>query len=108
VSIGGIQSNHTRQVTGVACHPLGGLSFANWAREVAAQETEHDLFFDLENRNDRNVIGIDASATLDQTRSQASIPENGSFYPGQARLTLQRWNHETRPTPIRLRSREEG
>ncbi|HZB40087.1 MAG TPA: pyridoxal-phosphate dependent enzyme, partial [Ilumatobacter sp.] len=120
VSIGGIQSNHTRQVTGVACHlgfdvvtvqehwvdwpdmaydkvgnlqltrimggnvridpagfdigirdswkqaldsvieaggkpypipagasdhPLGGLGFANWAREVAAQEAEHELFF---------------------------------------------------------------
>jgi 1-aminocyclopropane-1-carboxylate deaminase len=121
VSIGGVQSNHTRQVTGVACHlgmaavtvqehwvewsdpnyegvgniqltrimdgdirmddagfdigvrdswkaalesveaaggkpyaipagasdhPLGGLGFANWAREVATQEAEHDVFFD--------------------------------------------------------------
>ncbi len=165
VSIGGIQSNHTRQVTGVACHlglkavtvqegwvdwpdmayakvgniqltrimggdirtdpagfdigirdswkraiesveaaggkpypipagasdhPLGGLGFANWAREVAAQETEHDVFFDhiivctvtgsthagmiagfaLEDRDDRRVIGIDASATLDKTIGQ--------------------------------------
>ena len=162
VSIGGVQSNHTRQVTGVACHlglkavtvqeqwvdssdpsyglvgniqltrimggdirlddagfdigvrdswkaalesveasggqpypipagasdhPLGGLGFANWAREVARQEAEHDVFFDhvlvctvtgsthagmvagfaLEGRDDRTVIGIDASKTLEQT-----------------------------------------
>ncbi len=171
VSIGGIQSNHTRQVTGVACklglkavtvqegwvdyndmcydrvgniqltrimggdpridpagfdigyrdswkraldsvteaggtpypipagasdHPLGGLGFANWAREVAAQEAELDVFFDtvivctvtgsthagmiagfaLENPEGaapkRQVIGIDASATLDQTIDQVT------------------------------------
>lgn len=167
VSIGGIQSNHTRQVTGVACklgmkavtvqegwvdyndmcydkvgniqltrimggdpridpagfdigirdswkqaldsvteaggkpypipagasdHPLGGLGFANWAREVAAQEAELNTFFDtiivctvtgsthagmiagfaLENRTDRKVIGIDASATLEQTIDQVT------------------------------------
>lgn len=166
VSIGGIQSNHTRQVTGVACrlglkavtvqenwvdwpdmnydkvgniqltrimggdvridpagfdigirdswkralesveaaggkpypipagasdHPLGGLGFANWAREVAAQEAEQGVFFDhiivctvtgstqagmiagfaLEGR-DRRVIGIDASATYDKTHEQVS------------------------------------
>jgi len=167
VSIGGIQSNHTRQVTGVACHlglkavtvqeswvdwpdmvydkvgniqltrimggdirldparfdigirdswkkalesveaaggkpypipagasdhPLGGLGFANWAREVADQEAEHDVFFDhiivctvtgsthagmiagfaLEDRPDRKVIGIDASATLEETVDQVT------------------------------------
>jgi 1-aminocyclopropane-1-carboxylate deaminase len=167
VSIGGVQSNHTRQVTGVACHlglravtvqerwvdapdpnyglvgniqltrimggdirlddagfdigvrdswkealesvtaaggrpypipagasdhPLGGLGFANWAREVAAQEGELGVFFDhvvvctvtgsthagmiagfaLERRDDRTVIGIDASKTLDQTRDQVT------------------------------------
>jgi 1-aminocyclopropane-1-carboxylate deaminase len=167
VSIGGVQSNHTRQVTGVACHlglkavtvqerwvdssdpsyglvgniqltrimggdirlddagfdigvrdswkaalesveasggkpypipagasdhPLGGLGFANWAREVAQQEAEHDIFFDhvlvcsvtgsthagmiagfaLEGRDDRKVIGIDASKTLEQTRDQVT------------------------------------
>jgi 1-aminocyclopropane-1-carboxylate deaminase len=165
VSIGGIQSNHTRQVTGVACHlglkvvtvqerwvewpdavydkvgniqltrimggdvridssgfdigirdswkralesveeaggtpyaipagasdhPLGGLGFANWAREVAMQEQELGLLFDtivvctvtgsthagmtagfaLENREDRRVVGIDASGTLDKTVDQ--------------------------------------
>ncbi len=167
VSIGGIQSNHTRQVTGVACylglkavtvqegwvdyndmaydkvgniqltrimggdvridpagfdigirdswqraldsvveaggkpyaipagasdHPLGGLGFANWAVEVQAQEAELDTFFDsiivctvtgsshagmiagfaLEDREDRKVIGIDASATLQQTIDQVT------------------------------------
>jgi 1-aminocyclopropane-1-carboxylate deaminase len=167
VSIGGIQSNHTRQVTGVACrlgmkavtvqegwvdyndvvydrvgniqlsrimggepridpagfdigfrdswqaaldsvaaaggtpyaipagasdHPLGGLGFANWAREVAVQEAELDVFFDtiivctvtgsthagmiagfaLEDRDDRRVIGIDASGTVEQTVDQVT------------------------------------
>jgi 1-aminocyclopropane-1-carboxylate deaminase len=167
VSIGGVQSNHTRQVTGVACHlglkavtvqehwvewpdpsydrvgniqltrimggdirmddagfdigvrdswkaaiesvvaaggrpyaipagasdhPLGGLGFANWAREVATQEVEHDVFFDhvvvctvtgsthagmvagfaLDGRDDRRVLGIDASKTLEQTVAQVT------------------------------------
>ena len=167
VSIGGVQSNHTRQVTGVACHlgmksvtvqeqwvdwsdpiyervgniqltrimggdirmddagfdigvrdswkaalesvdaaggkpyaipagasdhPLGGLGFASWAREVAAQEAELDVFFDhvvvctvtgsthagmiagfaLEGRDDRRVIGVDASKTLRQTIAQVT------------------------------------
>ena len=167
VSIGGVQSNHTRQVTGVACHlgmksvtvqeqwvdwsdpiyervgniqltrimggdirmddagfdigvrdswkaalesvdaaggkpyaipagasdhPLGGLGFASWAREVAAEEAELDVFFDhvvvctvtgsthagmiagfaLEGRDDRRVIGVDASKTLRQTIAQVT------------------------------------
>ncbi len=167
VSIGGIQSNHTRQVTGVACylglkavtvqegwvdyndmnydkvgniqltrimggdvrvdpagfdigvrdswkralesveadggkpypipagasdHPLGGLGFANWAVEVEQQEAELDTFFDsiivctvtgsshagmiagfaLSDRSGRRIIGIDASATLEQTIDQVS------------------------------------
>jgi 1-aminocyclopropane-1-carboxylate deaminase len=77
---------------GASDHPLGGLGFANWSREVAAQETEHDIFFDhvivctvtgsthagmiagfaLENRRDRHVIGIDASATIDKTAAQVT------------------------------------
>jgi len=77
---------------GASDHPLGGLGFANWAREVAAQEVELDLFFDtilvctvtgsthagmiagfaLESRDDRRVIGIDASATVEKTRAQLS------------------------------------
>ena len=77
---------------GASDHPLGGLGFANWAREVAAQEAEHDIFFDhiivctvtgsthagmvagfaLENRADRHVIGIDASATMAKTVEQVT------------------------------------
>jgi 1-aminocyclopropane-1-carboxylate deaminase len=167
VSIGGVQSNHTRQVTGVACHlglaavtvqehwvdstdpnydlvgniqltrimggdirmdeagfdigvrdswkralesveaaggtpypipagasdhPLGGLGFANWAREVAAQESELGVRFDhvvvctvtgsthagmiagfaLEGHGARRVIGIDASKTIAQTHEQVT------------------------------------
>jgi 1-aminocyclopropane-1-carboxylate deaminase len=77
---------------GASDHPLGGLGFANWAREVAGQELEHDIFFDhiivctvtgsthagmiagfaLEDRPDRHVIGIDASATLAKTTEQVT------------------------------------
>ncbi len=75
---------------GASDHPLGGLGFANWAAEVGKQEADHDIFFDhvivctvtgsthagmiagfaLEDRDDRKVIGIDASATLSQTIDQ--------------------------------------
>jgi 1-aminocyclopropane-1-carboxylate deaminase len=74
---------------GASDHPLGGLGFANWAREVAEQERDLGVFFDtiivctvtgstqagmvagfaLEGRG-RRVLGIDASATLDVTRAQ--------------------------------------
>src|SRR5688572_14939722 len=77
---------------GASDHPLGGLGFANWVREVAAQEKELGLFFDtvivctvtgsthagmiagtaLEGRGDRRVIGIDASGTLEKTVDQVS------------------------------------
>ncbi|MEI2731715.1 MAG: 1-aminocyclopropane-1-carboxylate deaminase [Dermatophilaceae bacterium] len=80
---------------GASEHPLGGLGFANWAFEVAAQERDLGLFFDtvivctvtgsthagmiagfaaleqLTGRR-RRVIGIDASATLEQTRDQVA------------------------------------
>jgi 1-aminocyclopropane-1-carboxylate deaminase len=77
---------------GASDHPLGGLGFANWAREVATQEAELDIFFDtilvctvtgsthagmiagfaIEDRDDRRVVGIDASATLDKTIDQVT------------------------------------
>ncbi|MFK7918783.1 MAG: 1-aminocyclopropane-1-carboxylate deaminase [Ilumatobacter sp.] len=77
---------------GASDHPLGGLGFANWAVELAEQEQAVDRFFDhvivctvtgsshagmiagfaLEDRDDRRVIGIDASATLDQTVEQVT------------------------------------
>jgi 1-aminocyclopropane-1-carboxylate deaminase len=74
---------------GASEHHLGGLGFANWAREVAAQETELGVFFDTivvctvtgsthagmiagfaGQDRPRRVIGIDASATLEKTRAQ--------------------------------------
>jgi 1-aminocyclopropane-1-carboxylate deaminase len=77
---------------GASDHPLGGMGFANWAREVAVQEAQHDVFFDhvivctvtgsthagmiagfaLEGRHDRRILGIDASGTLDQTIDQVT------------------------------------
>jgi 1-aminocyclopropane-1-carboxylate deaminase len=77
---------------GASDHPLGGLGFANWVREVAAQEAELGVFFDhivvctvtgsthagmiagvaLEGRGDRRVIGIDASKTMDKTLEQVA------------------------------------
>ena len=80
---------------GASEHPLGGLGFANWAFEVAEQETQLGLFFDtiivctvtgsthagmiagfaaLEELTGvrRRVIGIDASATIDKTRDQVA------------------------------------
>ena len=78
---------------GASEHPLGGLGFAGWAYEVAAQEQQLGVFFDtivvctvtgsthagmiagfaaLEEAGGRprRVLGIDASATLDKTRDQ--------------------------------------
>jgi 1-aminocyclopropane-1-carboxylate deaminase len=77
---------------GASDHPLGGMGFANWAREVAEQEAQLDTFFDtvivctvtgsthagmiagfaLEDRRGRRVLGIDASATLQQTIDQVT------------------------------------
>lgn len=80
---------------GASEHPLGGLGFANWAFEVAEQERDLGVFFDtiivctvtgsthagmiagfaaLEDLTGvkRRVIGIDASATLQQTRDQVA------------------------------------
>ena len=80
---------------GASEHPLGGLGFANWAFEVAEQEKSLGVLFDtivvctvtgsthagmiagfaaLEDLTGvrRRVIGIDASATLEQTRDQVT------------------------------------
>jgi 1-aminocyclopropane-1-carboxylate deaminase len=74
---------------GASDHPLGGLGFARWAREVADQERELGLFFDtivvcsvtgstqagmiagfaLQDQP-RAVLGIDGSATVEQTWAQ--------------------------------------
>ena len=74
---------------GASDHRLGGLGFANWADEVAEQEAALGVFFDTivvctvtgsthagmiagfaGQDRPRRVIGIDASATLEKTRSQ--------------------------------------
>lgn len=74
---------------GASEHKFGGLGFANWAAEVAQQEAELGVFFDTivvctvtgsthagmiagfaGQERPRRVIGIDASATLEQTRDQ--------------------------------------
>lgn len=77
---------------GASDHRLGGLGFANWAVEVQAQEHQLDTFFDtivvctvtgsthagmiagfaLEENENRRVLGIDASGTLDQTTEQVT------------------------------------
>jgi 1-aminocyclopropane-1-carboxylate deaminase len=74
---------------GASDHPLGGLGFARWAEEVAEQEAELGVFFDtiivcsvtgstqagmiagfaLQDA-ERNIVGIDGSATVEQTWNQ--------------------------------------
>jgi 1-aminocyclopropane-1-carboxylate deaminase len=74
---------------GASDHPLGGLGFANWAYEVQQQEQELGVFFDTVivcavtgstqagmiagfagQDRPRRVLGIDASARIDETRAQ--------------------------------------
>ena len=76
---------------GASDHPLGGLGFARWADEVAEQERELGVVFDTivvcavtgsthagmiagfaAQEQDRRVLGIDASATVEQTREQVT------------------------------------
>ncbi len=74
---------------GASDHKLGGLGFANWAYEVQQQEEQLGVFFDTivvcsvtgsthagmiagfaGQHRPRRVIGIDASAKIEQTREQ--------------------------------------
>lgn len=76
---------------GASDHRLGGLGFANWAYEVEQQERDLGVFFDTiivctvtgsthagmiagfaGQERTRKVIGIDASATMEQTREQVT------------------------------------
>jgi 1-aminocyclopropane-1-carboxylate deaminase len=76
---------------GASEHRLGGLGFANWAYEVEQQERELGVFFDTVvvcavtgstqagmiagfagQDRPRRVIGIDASAKIDETREQVA------------------------------------
>jgi 1-aminocyclopropane-1-carboxylate deaminase len=86
---------------GASDHRLGGLGFANWAYEVEQQERELGIFFDtivvcsvtgstqagmiagfvaLEEAGGRprRVIGIDASAKLEETRDQVARIANAT------------------------------
>jgi 1-aminocyclopropane-1-carboxylate deaminase len=70
---------------GASDHPLGGLGFASWAREVEAQEAELGVYFDTIvvcsvtgstqagmvagfAGSGRRIIGIDASAKVPETK----------------------------------------
>jgi 1-aminocyclopropane-1-carboxylate deaminase len=74
---------------GASDHPLGGLGFARWADEVADQERALGVFFDTivvcsvtgstqagmiagfaAQERPRRVLGIDGSATVEQTWTQ--------------------------------------
>jgi 1-aminocyclopropane-1-carboxylate deaminase len=74
---------------GASDHALGGLGFARWAQEVAEQEEQLGVFFDTVvvcsvtgstqagmiagfalQEKPRRILGIDASATVEQTRGQ--------------------------------------
>jgi 1-aminocyclopropane-1-carboxylate deaminase len=76
---------------GASDHPLGGLGFARWADEVAAQEEELGVFFDTvvvcsvtgstqagmiagfaAQETPRAILGIDGSATVEQTWAQVA------------------------------------
>jgi 1-aminocyclopropane-1-carboxylate deaminase len=78
---------------GASDHPLGGLGFASWARELEAQETELGVFFDTiivcsvtgstqagmiagfadrPRAGDRRVYGVDASAKPAETLAQVA------------------------------------
>ncbi|WP_329038789.1 1-aminocyclopropane-1-carboxylate deaminase [Streptomyces sp. NBC_01725] len=82
---------------GASDHPLGGLGFANWAREVARQEQELGVFFDTivvcsvtgsthagmiagfaGQDRPRRVLGIDASAKIGETRAQVGKIARGT------------------------------
>jgi 1-aminocyclopropane-1-carboxylate deaminase len=127
---------------GASDHPLGGLGFARWAQEVAEQERELGLFFDtvvvcsvtgstqagmiagfaLQER-ERAVLGIDGSATVEQTWEQvARIARRTAEAVGLGRdlrddeiVLLDEWHAGTYGVPdektldaIRLGARLEG
>jgi 1-aminocyclopropane-1-carboxylate deaminase len=123
-------------------HPLGGLGFARWADEVAAQERELGIFFDAivvcsvtgstqagmiagfaAQDEPRRIVGIDASATVEQTwdqiariaRQTAVAIELGRALADDEIVLLDEWHAGTYGIPdektldaIRLCARLEG
>jgi 1-aminocyclopropane-1-carboxylate deaminase len=127
---------------GASDHPLGGLGFARWADEVAAQERERGVFFDTivvcsvtgstqagmiagfaAQDASRRVLGIDGSATVQQTwdqiariaRQTAEAIELGRALEDSEIVLLDEWHAGTYGIPdektldaIRLCARLEG
>jgi 1-aminocyclopropane-1-carboxylate deaminase len=127
---------------GASDHPLGGLGFARWADEVAAQERELGVFFDTivvcsvtgstqagmiagfaAHDKPRSVLGIDGSATVQQTwnqiariaRQTAEAIELGRALEDAEIVLLDEWHAGTYGIPdektldaIRLCARLEG
>ncbi len=127
---------------GASDHPLGGLGFARWADEVATQERELGIFFDAivvcsvtgstqagmiagfaAQNKPRRVVGIDASATVQQTwqqiariaRQTAAAVELGRALEDHEIVLLDEWHAGTYGIPdektldaIRLCARLEG
>lgn len=91
---------------GASVHPLGGLGYVGFAEEVRAQEAELGFRFDYvvvctvtgsthagmvvgfaKDGRSRNVIGIDASCTPEQTRAQVlEIARNTAELVGLGRV----------------------
>jgi 1-aminocyclopropane-1-carboxylate deaminase len=127
---------------GASDHPLGGLGFVRWADEVAEQERELGTFFDTivvcsvtgstqagmiagfaAQKRKRRVLGIDGSATVQQTwaqiariaRSTAEAIELGRPLADDEIVLLDEWHAGTYGIPdettldaIRLCARLEG
>jgi 1-aminocyclopropane-1-carboxylate deaminase len=127
---------------GASDHPLGGLGFARWANEVAEQERELGVFFDTvivcsvtgstqagmiagfaAQETERTVLGIDGSATVEQTwaqiariaRATAEAIELGRELDDSEIVLLDEWHAGTYGIPdektidaIRLCARLEG
>ena len=127
---------------GASDHPLGGLGFARWADEVAIQERELGVFFDTivvcsvtgstqagmiagfaAQAESRSVLGIDGSATMQQTwdqiariaRQTAEAIELGRALEDDEIVLLDEWHAGTYGIPdektldaIRLCARLEG
>jgi 1-aminocyclopropane-1-carboxylate deaminase len=127
---------------GASDHPLGGLGFARWADELAAQERELGVFFDTivvcsvtgstqagmiagfaAQEAPRRVLGIDGSATVQQTWDQiariahrtAEAIELGRTLEDAEIVLLDEWHAGTYGIPdektldaIRLCARLEG
>ena len=127
---------------GASDHPLGGLGFARWADEVTQQERELDVFFDTIvvcsvtgstqagmiagfalQAAERRILGIDGSATVQQTWAQiARIARQAADAIGLGRtledeeiVLLDEWHAGTYGIPdaktieaIRLCARLEG